>query len=99
EQVDDVAAVLDAVGAERAAIFGVSLGGVLAQAFAARRPERTRALILFGAAARTLHADDYPAGMTSERWAAFLEQIRERWGGPLFIEAAAPSLAGDPTFR
>ncbi|MEZ4452114.1 MAG: alpha/beta fold hydrolase [Nannocystaceae bacterium] len=99
DQIDDVAAVLDAVGTERAAIFGHSLGGVLAQAFAARRPERVRALLLFGSAARSLAADDFPQGLARDVYESWIRQVREQWGASLFIEGAAPSLAGDATFR
>ena len=45
---DDVRAVMDAVGTERAAVFGYHEGGSMAMLFAATYPERTRALALFG---------------------------------------------------
>src|SRR5262249_15386704 len=52
ERMDDVRAVMDAVGVERAAQFGISEGGSLAALFAASHPERTQSLILYGAFAR-----------------------------------------------
>jgi pimeloyl-ACP methyl ester carboxylesterase len=52
ERMDDVRAVMDAVGSERAALLGVSEGGPLCIMFAATYPERTRALILYGTYAR-----------------------------------------------
>src|SRR5918999_2132077 len=49
ERMDDVRAVLDAVGCERAALFGFSEGGLMSVLFAATYPERTTALLLYGA--------------------------------------------------
>jgi len=49
QRMDDVRAVMDAVGSERAAVFGISEGGAMSALFAATYPERTRALALFGA--------------------------------------------------
>ena len=63
ERMDDVRAVMDAVGSDRAALLGVSEGGPLCILFAATYPERTRALILYGTYARWLQGDDYPIGM------------------------------------
>src|SRR5690242_11639843 len=48
QRMDDVRAVMDAAGSERAAIFGISEGGAMAMLFAATYPERTRALVLYG---------------------------------------------------
>src|SRR5271154_3707502 len=55
ERMDDVRAVMDAVGIERASLFGLSEGGSLAALFAASHPERTQSLILYGAFARFFH--------------------------------------------
>jgi pimeloyl-ACP methyl ester carboxylesterase len=60
QRVDDVGAVLDACGSERAALFGVSEGGPMSVMFAAAHPERVSALILHGAMGRTTEAPDYP---------------------------------------
>jgi pimeloyl-ACP methyl ester carboxylesterase len=62
QRMDDVRAVMDAAGSERAWIMGVSEGGALALLFAASHPERTDALILFGTCARWAWAPDYPSG-------------------------------------
>ncbi len=62
-RMDDVRAVMDAVGSERAVILGVSEGGAMSTLFAASHPERARALVLMGAFARTMHAPDYPIGL------------------------------------
>ena len=63
---DDIRAVMDAAGSDRAVIFGYSEGANLALLFAATFPERTRALVLWGAQARWVRADDYPWGPTRE---------------------------------
>ena len=58
ERMDDVRAVMDAVSSESAAVMGWSEGGTIAALFAATYPERTRALILYGAAARFMQGPD-----------------------------------------
>ncbi len=99
QRIDDVRAVMDAAGSERAALFGVSEGGPMSILFAATHPERARALILHGAMGRTTEAPDYP-------WASPAEALREsaaefiapNWGQDAtgMIELFAPSFAGDP---
>src|SRR6267378_1696839 len=59
ERMDDVRAVMDEVGLERAAVFGSSEGGAMALLFAATYPERVPALILYGAYPRMAAAADY----------------------------------------
>jgi len=66
-RMDDVRAVMDAAGSERAALFGMMDGGALSMLFAATYPERTTALVLFSAWARTMWAADYPLGISEER--------------------------------
>lgn len=63
---DDVLAVMDAVGTERAVLIGVSEGGPMSVLFAATHPERVAALVLLGTFARTMWAPDYPIGLTDE---------------------------------
>jgi class 3 adenylate cyclase len=65
-RMDDVRAVMDAVGSRRAALFGLSEGAAMAVLFAATYPQRTAALVLRSAWARTLWAPDYPWGLTEE---------------------------------
>jgi pimeloyl-ACP methyl ester carboxylesterase len=97
QRMDDVRAVMDAVGSERAALMGVSEGGPMCLLFAATYPGRTAALILNGAYARRVWAKDYPFG--DEQYEAFLEEIRQHWGEPVGIEKRAPSLINDERFR
>jgi hypothetical protein len=96
---DDVRAVLDAVGSRRAVLLGVSEGGPMCSLFAATHPDKTEALIMIGTYARRLRAPDYPWAPTQEEREAFCREILDRWGGPVGIEVRAPSLAGDPAFR
>ena len=98
-RMDDVRAVLDAVGSERAALFGYSEGGAMCALFAASHPARTSALIMAGAYARMMVAPGYTFGRTEEQIDAFLEQIARDWGGPVGIDIRMPSRAGDPGFR
>ena len=60
QRMDDIRAVMDAVGSKRAALFGISEGGSMGVLFAATYPERTTALVLYGSVARILWAPDYP---------------------------------------
>ncbi|MEZ6129865.1 MAG: alpha/beta fold hydrolase [Planctomycetaceae bacterium] len=99
QRMDDVRAVMDAAGSDRAVLCGVSEGGPLCSLFAATCPERTAALIMIGAYARRLRDDDYPWGPTEEEHSLFLDQIRRGWGGPVGIEARAPSRSSDGPFR
>jgi len=98
-RMDDVRAVMDAVGSERAALFGYSEGGPMCALFAATYPERTSALVMAGAYARRLSAPDYPWGLSDEQFHTFLEQVERDWGEAVGVEARAPSMAHDEHFR
>jgi pimeloyl-ACP methyl ester carboxylesterase len=99
QRIDDVRAVMDAAGSERAALFGISEGGPMSALLAATHPERVTALVLYGAMGRTTEAADYP-------WASPAEALRESaaafiapfWGQQAegMVELFAPSLADDP---
>src|SRR5881392_4143995 len=78
-RMDDVRAVLDAVGAERAAIVGASDGGPLSIVFAATYPERAQALVLYGSAPRFTRTTDFPFGPTPEEWRRMTADEVERW--------------------
>ncbi len=99
QRMDDVRAVMDAVGSRRAVLLGVSEGGPMCSLFAATYPDRTEALVMIGTYARRVQAEDYPWGPTPEQRETFCRDILEQWGGPVGIEERAPSKAGDPEFR
>lgn len=96
ERMDDVRAVMDAVGWERAAILGVSEGGPMAITFGATYPERTLALVLYGTFARMARADDYPFGMPVDRAQKWLESFETRWGKGELSSYFTPNHAGNP---
>jgi class 3 adenylate cyclase len=97
-RMDDIRAVMDAAGSQRAAIMGESEGGPLAILFAAAHPERTRALILQGAEVRELTDDAWPWGeATPEEFEEFMARIPERWGMGLAFGHLVPSMANDPS--
>ena len=99
QRMHDVRAILDEVGSDRAALFGVSEGGPMSLLYAATYPERTSALILYGSYAKRSWAPDYPFGWKNEQWQRVLENIERNWGTPqgINIEMWAPSLAQDPS--
>jgi class 3 adenylate cyclase len=90
-RMDDVRAVMDAVGAESAAQFGISEGGALATLFAATYPQRCRGLVLYGGFARS------PFG--AEQLHAFFAYADQRWGSGLSLPFWAPSRANDPALQ
>src|SRR6185312_5974292 len=99
QRMDDVRAVMDAVGSERAALCGVSEGGPLCTLFAATYPEKTLAVVMIGTYAKRIRDDDYPWAPTPEHRQHFFEEIRSHWGKPVGLEERAPSKANDPQFR
>lgn len=91
ERIDDMRAVMDAAGIERAALFGVSEGGSMASLFAAHYPARCEALILYGSFAR--FSTWFP---TQEALDGFMDYARNHWGSGGLIQVGAPSLVNDP---
>jgi pimeloyl-ACP methyl ester carboxylesterase len=98
QRMDDVRAVMDAIGSERAALFGISEGGPMSLLFAATYPERTSALVLYGSYARRTWAADHPVGRTAEEMGGVIEAMERDWGGPVAVDLWAPSLAADERF-
>jgi class 3 adenylate cyclase/pimeloyl-ACP methyl ester carboxylesterase len=103
ERMDDLRAVMDAAGSERAAVYGGSEGGALSILFATTYPERVSALALYGAYPRTAWAPDYPHGITDETWNEQVPKLEANWGrgleGGLPLWALTPGRANDPAFR
>ena len=94
QRMDDVRAVMDAVGLDRAAVMGISEGGSLASLFAAHHPARCQALVLYGAFAR--FTSWFP---TEEALEGLLRYIDSDWGSGASIPMFAPSKADDPVFQ
>lgn len=80
ERADDIRAVMDGAGSERAFLHGVSEGGPMSILFAASFPERVRGLILYGTFARFTQADDFPIGIPAEYGEELLDFIAAEWG-------------------
>lgn len=96
ERVDDIRAVMDAVEIDRAHLLGVSEGGALGIAFAARHSRRVESLILYGSYAKKVAADDYPWGVPPERVKQFFERFDEAWATGAWWDIVNPDLPPDP---
>lgn len=97
ERMDDLRAVLDAVGSARAAVLGFSEGGSLAMLFAASYPERVHALVLFGTFPRAREAPEFPEGRQMAASLNPLMRITEHeWGQGKTLAYISPSLAHIP---
>jgi pimeloyl-ACP methyl ester carboxylesterase len=90
-RMDDVRAVLDAVGSERATLFGFSEGGLMSVLFAATYPERVSALVLYGTFAKRVRTPDYPWAPTPEARAREIEALERNWGDRMDLDHLAPS--------
>lgn len=99
QRMDDVRAVMDAVGSKRAVLIGVSEGGPMCSLFAATYPEKTTALVMIGTYAKRIREDDYPWGVSKKDRESFYELMQNDWGKAVGIEERAPSLANDENFR
>src|SRR5215216_5611282 len=105
QRMDDVRAVMDAVGSERAALLGTSEGGLLCALFAATHPERVQSLAVYGSFACGLPAGDYPWAAT--RWVTsaddldpMLDHMMETWGEPEdLLGFWGPSIAEEERYR
>jgi class 3 adenylate cyclase len=97
QRMDDVRAVMDAAGSERAALFGSSEGGLMSVLFAATYPKRTRALVALAIYAKRLWSPDYPWAPRPEARAAEIDSIERNWGGEMDISDLAPS--ADEAFK
>jgi class 3 adenylate cyclase len=89
ERMDDVRAVMDAAGSERAALVGISEGGPMELLFAATYPERTTALVLWASFARSVQAPDYPVGIDPAVAEATIQRVERDWGKGRAIRAIA----------
>ena len=99
DRMQDVRAVMDAAGSERAALLGVSEGGPMSMVFAATYPDRVSALVLYGTFARMTESDGYPWGYPTDVFEGFVESKIMAWGGDDTVDTFAPSCAQDGEFR
>jgi class 3 adenylate cyclase len=96
---DDVRAVLDAVGSTQAALCGYSEGGPLCALFAATYPERTSALIMLGSYARLRPVADHPWGRPLQVQEAWIEACFREWGTAVGFDIRWPTAAADERAR
>ncbi len=94
QRMDDVRAVMDAAGMSHAALVGLSEGAPLAALFAARHPDRCRALVLYGPPAHSPSAASDPSAVRR-----FIDYIDAKWGSGDSVYLFAPSRAADPAFK
>ncbi len=95
QRMDDVRAVMDAAGSQRAAVMGISEGGVMSTLFAATYPERTVALIINGSYPSRLLRPEYPWGIEPGKYNEAMARIQAAWGKQS-MEGYAPSQLSNP---
>jgi len=97
---DDISSVFDDLEIERASLFGLSISANVCALFAASYPERVEHLILAHPFPRGIRSEEYPWGLSEDRWLDWLRQVREHWGDRDFMEnyarSVAPNVAADP---
>jgi pimeloyl-ACP methyl ester carboxylesterase len=91
ERIDDVRAVMDAVGSQRAALFGMSEGGAIGALFAARYPAKVSHLVVMGSGA--------VGYVTPQEAQLLIDDIERHWGNGEIIAKGAPSVADDEEIR
>jgi pimeloyl-ACP methyl ester carboxylesterase len=103
-RMDDIRAVMDAVGSRRAALVGVSEGGPLTLLFAATHPERAAAMVLYATTSTFVGSDDYPWAPTPQQWRDLIENsASEPFGTDEWFDSAlhelSPSIADHPEMK
>jgi class 3 adenylate cyclase len=98
-RMEDVHAVLDAVGSSKAALLGISEGGPMCALFAATYSKRTSALVMSGCYPKWIRDSDYPWAPTREQHEAAFVAYEQNWGTPMGLKVAAPSVAKDEQCR
>jgi len=99
QRMDDISAVMDEVGIERAAMLGWSEGVMPCATFAATYPERTKALVMYGGMARILADEGHEIGVTEEEFDGWVDNVAQMWGSPEPIRFWAPSVKDDEAAR
>jgi class 3 adenylate cyclase len=95
QRIDDIRAVMDAAGSERAVLMGMSEGASMACLFAATYPQRTRSLIVWGAQARWVKTDDYPWGLSPEESERMIADCRENWPSIWYLTGPGAGIPND----
>ncbi len=96
---DDISAVLQAAGSEKATVIGVGDSGPLAMLFAATQPHRVTSLVLINTGARLVQGPDYPWGLTGDEVENFLRRTRETWGTGGISDIFSTSASSDDRYR
>lgn len=99
QRMDDVRAVLDAVGSTRCALMGISEGGPMCALFAATYPERAAALIMCGSYASWIRDAENPWAMTREQHEEAAAAFGRGWGTPVGFKTVAPTSSSDERYR
>jgi pimeloyl-ACP methyl ester carboxylesterase len=98
-RMDDIRAVMDAVGSKRAAVIGVSEGGPMTLMFAATYPERTAAAIVYGSSVSFVKSEDYPWALTPNEWRRVIDELADAGETTAWLDERladeAPSRATD----
>ena len=99
ERMEDIKAVMDAAGSDKAILFGHSEGGSVSLLFSATYPNRVNSLIMFGVFAKRRYSKDYPWAPTDDEREKLYDMIKNRWGsGQMPLEILAPSKANCSQF-
>ncbi|WP_378179110.1 alpha/beta fold hydrolase [Aquimarina sp. SS2-1] len=99
ERMEDITAVMDAAGSEKAILFGHSEGGSVSALFSATYPDRVISLIAFGIFAKRRYSEEYPWAPTDQERQQIYDLIENEWGsGAMKLESLAPSKANDKVF-
>lgn len=99
ERMEDIGAVMDAVGSARAAMLGISEGGTLSVLFADAHPERTQALVMYGSWSRRIAGPDYPYGPSAEQLEEVVAGMDRAWASGEWWDGGEPSEADDARHR
>ncbi len=99
QRMDDIRAVMDAVGVEKAALFGLSEGGSMCALFAATHSKRCTSLVLYGSFAKRVWSEDYPWAPAPEERQKWIDTLERGWGEDVELSTLAPSRQNDETFK
>lgn len=99
QRMEDLLAVLDAVGASKPVVLGFGEGGMESILFAATHPDRVSSLVTYAAWPRFYSDEEYPIGWHKDALEPLLEGVVVGWGQGLLVDHLAPSMAGDERFR